>query len=217
MAGSLQTYIIYKSWIYIFPSFRAYGAWCDNVDVDSKLESEERTISAEYTSKLVNENCVVPDPVSLKDGWLKERDDKKEDGILQWPSTDYLDIANFMGLTQSHFLNQLQSDYKQGKCYWYFTCEFVREVTYHPIIAASKLCFLKCKAVPSHRVKLKPDDVWALIKKDGKISGGNVKPAYCSCIAGLVGNCNHVVAMLFRNCVPGMCRLAVKLIWSQKE
>ena len=77
MAGSLQTYIIYKSWIYIFPSFRAYGAWCDNVDVDSKLESEERTISAKYDLKLINENCVVPDPVSLKDGWLKERDDKK--------------------------------------------------------------------------------------------------------------------------------------------
>ena len=77
MAGSLQTYIIYKSWIYIFPSFRAYGAWCDNVDVDSKLESEERTISAEYNSKLLNENCVVLDPVSLKDGWLKERDAKK--------------------------------------------------------------------------------------------------------------------------------------------
>ena len=84
--------------------FRAYGAWCNNVDVDSMLESEERTISAEYTSKLVNENCVVPDPVSLKDGWLKERDNKKGDGILQWPSTDYLGTANFIGLTQPDFL-----------------------------------------------------------------------------------------------------------------
>ena len=40
----------------------------------TKLELEEKTISAEYTSKLVNENCVVPDPVSVKDGCLKERD-----------------------------------------------------------------------------------------------------------------------------------------------
>ena len=39
-----------------------------NVDVHLKLESEERTISAEYTLRLANENCVVPDPVSLKDG-----------------------------------------------------------------------------------------------------------------------------------------------------
>ena len=76
----------------------------------------------------VNKNCVVPDPVSLKDGWLKERDDKKEDGILQWPPKDYLDIAYIIGLTQPDFLKRLQSDCKQGKCYRYFTCEFVREV-----------------------------------------------------------------------------------------
>ena len=84
--------------------FRAYGAWYNNVGVNSELESEERTISTEYNSKLVNENCVIPDPVSLKDGWLKERDNKKGDGILQWPSTDYLDTANFIGLTQPDFL-----------------------------------------------------------------------------------------------------------------
>lgn len=96
-SSSLQTYIIYKSQIYIFPSFRACGVWCDSVDVDSKLELEENTISAEYTLKLVNDNCVVLDPVSLTHGWLKERVDKKGDGILQWPSTVYLDIANFIG------------------------------------------------------------------------------------------------------------------------
>ena len=180
----MQTYIICKSWICnTFPSFRAYGAWCDNVNVDSKLESEERTVSAEYTSKLVNENCVV----SLKHGWLKERDGKKGDGIFQWPSTDCLDIANFIGLTQPDFLKRLQSDYKQGKCCRYFTCEFVGEVLYHPITAASKLCFLTCKVVPSYRVKSKPYDVWALIEKDSKIPGGTVKSAYCSCVAGLVG------------------------------
>ena len=39
--------------------------------------NQKRTVSVEYTSKLVNKNCVVPDPVSPKDGWLKERDDKK--------------------------------------------------------------------------------------------------------------------------------------------
>ena len=41
---------------------------CGNVVVDSKLEIEERTISAEFILKLVNENFVVPDPISLKDG-----------------------------------------------------------------------------------------------------------------------------------------------------
>ena len=60
-----------RGFIIFFPSFRAYGTWCDDVDVDSKLDSEERTISAEYTSRLVNENCVVSDLVSLKDDCLK--------------------------------------------------------------------------------------------------------------------------------------------------
>ena len=134
----------------------------------------------------------------MKDGLSKEKDDKKGDGVLQCPSTDYLDIANFIGLTQPDFLKRLQSNYKQGKCHRYFTCEFVGEVLYHPITAASKLCFLKCKVVPSHRVKSKPYDVWALIEKDSEIPAGNVKSAYCCCVGGLVGTCNHVVAMLFR-------------------
>ena len=57
---------------------------------------------------------------------------------------------------------------------------------------------MKCKVVPSHRVKSKPYNVWALIEKDSKIPGGTVKSAYCSCVAGLVGICNHVVALVFR-------------------
>ena len=102
----------------------------DNVDVDSKLEyskleSEERTISAEYTSKLVNQNYVGPDPVSLKDGRLKIKTTKKRVFILQWPSTDYLDIV--IGLKQPDFLKRLQSDYKQDECNRYFTCEFILE------------------------------------------------------------------------------------------
>ena len=120
---------------------------------------------------------MVPDPVSLKDGLLKERDDKKGDNILRWPSTDYLDIVSFIGLTQPDFLKRLHSDYKQGKCYRYFTCEYVRDVLYHPITVASKLCFLKCKVVSSHWLKSKPYDVWVLTEKDSKVPGGTVKSA----------------------------------------
>ena len=82
--------------------------------------------------------------------------------------------------------------------YCEFSCEFVREILNHPITAVSNLWFLKCKVVPSHRVKFKPDDVWDLIEKDSKIPDGTVKSVYCSCVAGLVGTCNHAVAMLFR-------------------
>lgn len=71
-----------RGFIIFFPSFRAYGTWCDDVNVDSKLESEEKTISAEYTLKLVNVNFAVLDPVSLADSWLKERYDKNGDSML---------------------------------------------------------------------------------------------------------------------------------------
>ena len=75
-------------------------------------------------------------------------------------------------------------------------CEFVWKVLYHPITAASKLCFLKCKVILSYRVNYKPFDEWALIEKDSEIPGGNVKSAYCSFVAGLVGTCKHVLATL---------------------
>ena len=58
---------------------------------------------------------------------------------------------------------------------------------------------MKFKVVPSHsRVKSKRYDVWALIEKDSEIPDDTVKSVFCSCVAGLAGTCNHVVAMLFR-------------------
>ena len=139
--------------------------------------------------------------MSLKEGWLKEKD-KNGDGLLNWPSVDYLDIAEYIGLTQPDFLKR-PSDYKLGKCYRYFACKFVREVLYHPITFTSNLCILKCKVVPSHRVKSKRY-VWAAVVKEGKTQGGEIKATYCSCTAGLVGTFNHVVAMLF--CVENAVR-----------
>ena len=162
------------------------------------MEAKERTVLEEYTAKLVVKDTVIPDPMSIKEGWLKEKDNSG-DGILHWPSVDYLDIANYIGLTQPDFIKRLQSDNKQGKCYRYFACDFVREVFYHPISCTSEFCIMKCKVVPSHRVNSKPYDVWAVITKDStEVPGGEINSAYCSCTAGLVGTCNHAVAMLFR-------------------
>ena len=50
--------------------------------------------------------------------------------------------------------------------------------------------------IPSLREKSKPYDMWALIEKDSEIPGENVKSAYCSCVAGLVGTYSYVVLML---------------------
>ena len=50
----------------------------------------------------------IPDPAGFTTGWLKERD-SNGDGLLRWPSVDYVDIANYIGLTQPDFLKRLQS------------------------------------------------------------------------------------------------------------
>ena len=42
-------------------------------------------------------------------------------------------------IRQPDYLKRLQSDSKKGKNYRHFTSEFVLEVLYHPITAASKL------------------------------------------------------------------------------
>ena len=71
-----------------------------------------------------------------------------------------------MGLTQSDFIKRMESEYKQGKAYRYYKCDFVREIFFNHISEDSPYCILKCKVVPSQRVNNKPYDVWAVEKKD---------------------------------------------------
>ncbi|XP_057303348.1 uncharacterized protein LOC130640806 [Hydractinia symbiolongicarpus] len=175
---------------------RAYAAWCDNIDVDPELEQRERDVLEEYRSKLTLKDTVFDDPLVLKDGWIGEH---SKSGINSWPSLNYLDIANYIGLKQPDFLRSMQSDYKQGKSFTYFACQFVREIFINTISEDSKYCMLKCRVVPLQRVNNKPYFVWAIIVKDTPSRpGGQIISAYCSCTAGLYGACNHITAMCFR-------------------
>ena len=167
---------MYIAFIILF--IRAYAAHCDNIPAQAELEEKERTVLDEYVAKLMIDDKVMPDPMSLKDGWLKEKETGGNHGILQWPSMIYVDIANFVGLSQPDFLKRLQSEYKQGKCYRYFANDFVRDIHFHPISEHSELCILKCKVVPSQRVTSKPYDVWSIVVKDTKEEpGGEIKSA----------------------------------------
>lgn len=111
----------------ILNNFRAYAAWCDNIDVDPELEQRERDVLEEYRSKLTLKDTVFDDPLVLKDGWIGEH---SKSGINSWPSLNYLDIANYIGLKQPDFLRRMQSDYKQGKSFTYFACQFVCEICF---------------------------------------------------------------------------------------
>ena len=137
----------------------------------------------------------MPDPLTLP---KKEWSGEESGGLQKWPPVYYHDISDYLeGInTPADFLHRLNCDYKEGKSYRYFACDFVKEIYYHPVSTESKICFLKCLVTPSQRTSSKPYTVWASIEKFNP--GGKITSAYCTCTAGLLGSCNHVTAMLFR-------------------
>jgi len=128
----------------------------------------------------------------------KKEWESESTALTKWPPVYYHDIANYLeGInTPGKFLHRLSCDYKEGKSYRYFACDFVKEILYHPINQKSKYCFLKSKVTPSQRTSSTPYNVWAAIERESP--GGKIISSYCSCTAGLLGSCNYVTAMLFR-------------------
>ena len=108
-------------------------------------------------------------------------------------------VKYFEAKSTDEFLNKVNSEYKQGKAYRYFTCEFVQEIFYHKISEISEYCVMKTKVTPSQRITQKYCIVWVILTKDkGEIPGGKIMNAYCQCTAGLLGLCNHIGGILFR-------------------
>ena len=85
-----------------------------------------------------NKDVVIPDPLTLKSGWIGEFK-----GIQNWPSIFYTDIANLLSLTQPHFIKRLESKYRQGKAYRYFLCEFAREIYINELSKEPSVCAFK--------------------------------------------------------------------------
>ena len=98
--------------------------------------------------------------------------------------------------TPQDLLHRLECEYKEGKGFRYFACNFVKEIFWTGITENSAYCFVKCKVTPSQRTSSSLYYVWAAIKKE--LPGGEIASAYCSCTAGLLGSCKHVAAILFR-------------------
>ena len=146
---------------------------------------------------------MLPDPLDIeKESWMSE-----SQGIFNWPSLYYHDIAKYLDHLASTFISQLESQYKLGKASRYFSCEFVRGILYFDL-ANTDLCILKSNVVPSQRVNNKLYDVWAILQKDTVDKpGGDILSAHCTCTAGLQGSCNHIVEMLFR----------MSLLWLQGQ
>lgn len=170
----------------------------ENIPVDREAEQRNISLTAEYSQKLIlAHDVVLPDPFSLKQGWLAET---KGTGLSKWPSVYITDIVRF--LTQvnatTELLFRLECKYKEGRAYCYFKCEWVKEIYYHNISDTSEYCFLKGRFTPSQNITNQAYYVWATVEKDGQKPGGKIESAYCTCTAGLLGCCNHAVALLFR-------------------
>ena len=131
--------------------------------------------------------------MTLKSGWIVE-----VKGIQNSPSIFYTDTSN-LSFTQPDFMERLKSEYKQGRAYRYFSCEFVREIYINELNKETPGCILKCKVIPSERRNSKPFDVWAVVQKNKPNEpGGYIHSAYCTCTAEILGTCSHVTGMLFR-------------------
>ena len=54
--------------------------------------------------------------------------------------------------------------------------------------------------VSSQRISSKQYDVWVIVRAflDENQPGGEIMSGYCTCTAGLLGSCNHVIGLLFR-------------------
>ena len=128
---------------------KAFSAWCNKVSVNPEPEHNKRCTREEYKAKLViNKDIVIPDPLTLKSGWIGE-----VKGIQNWPSTFYTDIANLFSLTQPDFTKRLESEFKQWKAYQYFSCKFVREIYINELNKQTPVCILKCKVSAVSRGK----------------------------------------------------------------
>ena len=96
---------------------------------------------------------------------------KKGSDLSCWPSVYFMDINNYFNTSNlsNNLMDRLKSEYKEQKAYSYFKCDWVKGIYYHPITVVSKYQCLKGRETPS-----------------------------CTCTAGLLGCCNHVIAMPFR-------------------
>ena len=103
--------------------FRAFHCWENGITSDADAEHRVRMLLNQYKEKLIIEDHMIPDPITLKDGW------KREDGLTKWPSLYFSDISDYLKTkTSSELMKHLINEYKEGKAYRYFTCKWVKEV-----------------------------------------------------------------------------------------
>ena len=82
--------------------------------MDLTKEQELRAQTDEYKLKLKIGDVIVPDPFTIKDGWLSE-----DNGMKEWPSLYFHDIQDYLRLksVKDEDLAKVASEYKLGKAF----------------------------------------------------------------------------------------------------
>ncbi len=169
---------------------RVFVAYENNLPIKKTAEEVETEIASEYQQKLLIEDGVlIPDPLTVQDGWLSE-----DMGIKFWPLTLYPDIFNFLAFHPNELASSDLSDYKTSKAYNYYSQGWLSPLHFHNIEGDSKVCLLKGSCRPSQRINDTHHKLWICIAK----KSGKILRAHCTCMAGLSQTCNHVAAALFR-------------------
>lgn len=156
----------------------AYGAKELGIPKKPGVSAQQEIKKKEYASLLIIGNDKIPDPLTLKDGWLTE-----QTGISKWPPIFQVHIAEFILIGEqgkTDISKRLLSDYKEGKAYSYFTSGWLKEVLYHDLAHSSKYCLLKSETTPSQSINNPSHNIWICVTK----KTGDIMSAYCSCFAG---------------------------------
>ena len=86
---------------------------------------------------------------------------------------------------QPDFINRLESEYKQGKAYRYFSSELVKKAYINELRKETSVYIC--------------DPCLSVVQKNkSNEAGGYIHSAYSTCTARILGTCNHVTGMLFR-------------------
>ena len=104
--------------------------------------------------------------------------------MINWPTIYYMDIANYLKHVNmpGDFLHRLECDYKEGKGYRLFRCDFVKKIFRSPISKDSHVYIFKCKVTPSQRTFSSPYNVWATVQKKNQGEKSKVHTAHAQLV-----------------------------------
>ena len=109
--------------------------------------------------------------VDYLQNWIKE-----QDGVTKWPSVYVYSLprSKLLNHLAPELISKLESEYKLGKAYIYFSCDFVHERFYFD-------------ASPQLIISILMEKFWS-----------EVISSYCTCLAGLQRggvqpHCEHVI------------------------